>query len=215
MANIPTQKDADQVLRYAFDDDNNAIRVDAVINNPANGVPGQPAPPDATQVGGVDPSGNLQALHLDNAGNLLVSLAAEPGAPVHVIVDSSALPTGAATEAKQDDQITQETAIATSVASLDSKTVTVDTDNVTVVATALAPDASTETTALAIKADLDDLNARLAGGFVPALFDEADIAYVGASTDIDTVTYKLAGSTVAVLTMTYDGSDRLTKVVKT
>ena len=29
---IPTQKDADQVLRYAFDDQDNALRVDATIS---------------------------------------------------------------------------------------------------------------------------------------------------------------------------------------
>lgn len=154
---IPTQKDADQVLRYAFDDATNAIRVDATLTNPANGTPGDPAPAEAVQVGGVDTNGDLQALHLDASANLLVNVA------------SSALPTGAATEA----------------------------------------------TSLAIKSDLDSLNARLAGGFVPAKFDETVITYVGITTDISTVTYKLAGSTVAVLTMTYDGSSRLIDVVKT
>jgi hypothetical protein len=49
----------------------------------------------------VNPSGNLEPLNVDSSGNLLVSLAAEPGAPLHVIVDSSALPTGAATSANQ------------------------------------------------------------------------------------------------------------------
>ena len=267
---IPSQKDADQTLRYAFDDDTNAFRVEGsfTFTNPANGDTGAPVPTQATQVGGEDPSGNLEALQLDASGNLLVSIAAEPGAPFHVIVDSSALPSGAATEAKQDNQITQETAIAGSVASIDSNIIHADTDNVTVVSSSLPTGAATaanqateiaslasidskltspitvtgpltdtqlrasavpvsaaslplptgaatEATSLAIKADLDDLNARLAGGFVPAQFDETVITYVGVSTDIDTVVYKLSGATVATLTMSYDGSDRLIGVVKT
>jgi hypothetical protein len=66
--------------------------------NPSVGINGAVAPTSSTEVGGINPSGNLQPLQTDASGNLLVSLVAEPGAPVHVIVDSSALPTGAATE---------------------------------------------------------------------------------------------------------------------
>jgi hypothetical protein len=73
----------------------------AAGSNPSIGVNGAPIPGDATLVGGENPSGNLEPLQTDASGNLLVSLAAEPGAPLHVIVDSSALPTGAATSANQ------------------------------------------------------------------------------------------------------------------
>lgn len=56
---------------------------------------------------------------------------------------------------------------------------------------------------------------KTAAGFVPEAFDETVMTYVGATTDISTVTYKLATVTVAVLTMSYDGSNRLIGVVKT
>lgn len=54
------------------------------------------------------------------------------------------VPPGGATEAKQDDQIVIETAIQAAVESIDSKTVVVDTDNVTVVSSALPTGAATE-----------------------------------------------------------------------
>lgn len=64
---------------------------------------------------------------------------------------------------------------------------------------------------------LTDLEARLAGSLVPVAHDYLSITYVGATTDINTVTYKTGGSggtTVATLTMGYDGSNRLTSVIK-
>lgn len=59
------------------------------------------------------------------------------------------------------------------------------------------------------------LSDKSAAGLVPEAFDEQVITYVGATTDISTVTYKLATVTVATLTMSYDGSNRLIGVVKT
>lgn len=69
--------------------------------NASVGTNGAIAPTSSTEVAGVNPSGNLQPLQTDASGNLLVNLNAESGAPLHVIVDSSALPTGAATSANQ------------------------------------------------------------------------------------------------------------------
>lgn len=66
-------------------------------------------------------------------------------------------------------------------------------------------------------ADLDALNARIAGALVPYKFDEVDLTYVpsGAGVgQVQTAVYKLVGSTVATLTLSYDGSDRLSSVVK-
>lgn len=83
--------------------------------NPSVGPNGVTAPTNSTEVGGINPSGNLQPLQTDAAGNLLVNLNAEAGAPLHVIVDSSALPTGASTSALQ-------TTGNTSLADIDSKT---------------------------------------------------------------------------------------------
>ncbi len=104
-----------------------------------------------------------------------------------------------AKEAKQDDQITE----------AQSTNTKLDTLNAT--------DFATQTTLAAAAADMADLNARLAGSLVPEEFDYQSITYVGATTDISTVTYKLGGSggtTVAVLTLGYDGSNRLTSVTR-
>lgn len=106
-----------------------------------------------------------------------------------VVVSSSALPTGAATES--------------TLSSLNAKVTAVNTGAVVVSSSALPSGAATEAT----------IAARLSGSFVPHAYDEVVITYVGASTDIDTIVYKLASSTVKTLTMSYDGSDRLSGVV--
>jgi len=64
-------------------------------------------------------------------------------------------------------------------------------------------------------ADITGLNQRLGGSLVPVGYDEHVITYVGATTDIATVVYKLATVTVATVTLTYDGSNRLIGVVRT
>lgn len=64
-------------------------------SNPSIGVNGAPAPTSSTEVGGINPSNNLEALKVDASGNLLVNTA------------SSVLPTGAATAANQVTQISQ------------------------------------------------------------------------------------------------------------
>lgn len=68
---------------------------------------------------------------------------------------------------------------------------------------------------VATQATLLAFSNKSASSFVNVPFDETVITYVGASTRIDTVTYKLATVTVQTLTMSYDGSDRLVDVVKT
>jgi hypothetical protein len=52
----------------------------------------------------------------------------------------------------------------------------------------------------------------LASGIVPNAYDEQDMAYDG-SGNLISVIYKLAGVTVATLTLTYSGSN-LVKVIK-
>jgi hypothetical protein len=61
---------------------------------------------------------------------------------------------------------------------------------------------------------LTALDSKLAGSLAPVEHDEVGLSYVGATTDISTVTYKLAGNPVATLTLTYDGSNRLIGVVR-
>lgn len=67
----------------------------------AVGTDGLPIPSDSILIGGEDPSGNLHQIQVDASGNVII-VDGDPITPKHVIVDSSALPTGAATEAKQD-----------------------------------------------------------------------------------------------------------------
>jgi hypothetical protein len=67
-------------------------------------------------------------------------------------------------------------------------------------------DANTALTALVDK---------LPAGLVPSKFDQIVTTYVGATTDIATVVYKDAGVTVATLTLSYDGSNRLIDVTRT
>jgi hypothetical protein len=60
---------------------------------------------------------------------------------------------------------------------------------------------------------LTALNNRIAGSLAPVTFDTYTITYVGATTDISTVVYKLGATTVRTLVLSYDGSNRLTGVV--
>jgi len=72
-------------------------------------------------------------------------------------------------------------------------------------------------TGAATEATLAAFSDKTAAALVPEAFDYQDITYVGATTDINTVVYKLGGSggtTVATLTMGYDGSNRLTSVTR-
>lgn len=88
--------------------------------NASVGPNGSPAPTSSTEVAGVGGDGNLHPLVTDNSGILQVS-DASPTTPKHVIVDSSALPTGAATSANQTSEITQLTAINTATAALNTR----------------------------------------------------------------------------------------------
>lgn len=98
--------------------------------NPSIGVNGATAPTSSTEVGGINPSGNLNPLHTDASNNLLVNVSnfpatqpvsgtvaisqTTPGTTNGVVVNSSALPTGASTSASQ-------TTGNTSLASIDTK----------------------------------------------------------------------------------------------
>lgn len=111
-----------------------------------------------------------------------------------------------ATEAKQDSQITEAQSTNTK---LDSQISQATSTNSKLDAANASLDA--------IEADMDQLNAKIPAGLVPTAFDYISLTYVGATTDIQTVTYKSGGSggtTVATLTLVYDGSNRLSNVTK-
>lgn len=138
-----------------------------------------------------------------------------------VVVASSALPSGAATAANQATEIA-------SLASIDSKltspiTVTGPLTDAQLRATpvpisgTVTANAGTNlnTSALSLEATQTAFSAKSMSAFINAPFDETVISYVGATTRINTVIYKLAAVTINTLTMTYDGSNRLIDVVKT
>lgn len=52
----------------------------------------------------------------------------------------------------------------------------------------------------------------IGGTLVPEKYDSIQLAYTG--DNLTEVTYKLAGSTVAVLTLAYDGSNKLIQVTR-
>ena len=58
---------------------------------------------------------------------------------------------------------------------------------------------------------------RLSGSLVPTAFNEIDLTYVPSGNgvgQVQTAIYKLAGVTVATLTLSYDAGNNLTSVVK-
>jgi hypothetical protein len=140
--------------------------------------------------------------------------------------------TGKATEAKQDDIITQVTAInsntsdnatETTLAALNTKVTVVDTTGKSTEAkqdSTITELQAANTSLDNIEADIDALNARLAGALVPAEFDYIALTYVAAGNgtgEIETATYKTggaAGTTQATLTLAYDAQDRLSSVTK-
>lgn len=84
-----------------------------------------------------------------------------------------------------------------------------------------AATAANQTTEISRLTDIDTavtaLNVRTAGSLVPLAYNEIDLTYVVSGNGIGqiaTAIYKLASSTVATLTMSYDASNNLSSVVK-
>lgn len=182
----------------------------SVSTNPSVGLNGGPIPGSSTLIAGTGPTGLETPVSVDASGN------------VNTNVISAALPTGAATAAKQDTGNASLASIDAGIpAALGQTTMSasmpvVIASNQTAIPVSQASQplpagAATETTLAAF-------SAKTAGSLVPQAFDYEAITYVGATTDIDTVTYKTGGAggtVVATLTMGYDGSSRLTSVTRT
>jgi hypothetical protein len=82
--------------------------------------------------------------------------------------------------------------------------------------TPAAAGGATEVTLDNVLTQVESLNSRMAGSLTPVEHDELVLTYIGAGNgigEIGTVTYKLATVTVKTLTLSYDGSNRLTGVV--
>lgn len=180
----------------------------ASVTIAAIGPNGSAIPTSSILVAGEDPSLDLKPLQTTAGGSLKVD------------VSGSTPPTGAATSANQVLEIAELTAIDGKLpATLGQKAMAAS------LAVAIASDQSAVPisaaslplpSGAATAANQATLLTRLSGSLVPAAFDEIDLTYVaaGAGTgQIATAVYKLASATVKTLTMSYDGSDRLSSVV--
>ena len=138
--------------------------------------------------------------------------------PLPVSVSSLPLPAGAATEAKQDDQIVAEEAIQAAVESIDAK--------LTNPLPVSGPLTDTQLRAVPVPVSLSSaplpsgaaLASKQATSDINVSYDYRSYAYVGATQKVDTITYKTGGSggtTVALQTFGYDGSDRVTSITTT
>ena len=183
----------------------------ATANNPSVGTNGALAPTSSTQVAGENPSGNLSPLQTDSSGNLLVSLAATPTSPLDVNltkVNGSTISLG---------QTTMSASLPVAIASNQSaipasQSGTWNINNISGTIS-LPTGAATESTLSTLNTNVA---ARLTGSFVPTAFNEVALTYVTVGNgigQIQTAVYKLSGSTVKTLTLSYDGSDRLSGVV--
>ena len=86
--------------------------------------------------------------------------------------------------------------------------------------TAAASGGATEATLDLLLTQVEEINARVGGSFVAEAFDYIALTYVPSGNgvgEIQTAVYKTggaAGTTVATLTLAYDGSNRLSSVTK-
>lgn len=180
----------------------------------AIGTNGAPIPTTSILIAGKNPSGNLKELQTDASGYLYITAIALP------------LPAGAATAAKQDAQTALLTTIDASNSAINAKLgslgqkamagsapVVIASDQSAIpVSAASLPLPSGAATSANQSIEL----ARLSGSLVPTAYDEVDLTYVPSGAGVGqvaTAVYKLASSTVKTLTMSYDGSDRLSSVV--
>jgi len=172
----------------------------ATATNPSVGTAGSAAPTSATEVAGVDSGSILRPLSVDSSGKLNINISSVSPSPLPV----------------------QDSAAEASLASIDSKLnslgqkamaasmpVVITSDQSSIPVADSAAEAS-------LSSISSNISARLSGSLVPAAFDEVDLTYVpsgpGAG-QVATAIYKLASSTVKTLTMSYDGSNRLSSVV--
>ena len=174
-------------------------------DNASVGTNGAAAPSSSTEIAGKTSGGLLIPVLVSNTGVVAVDISSGIANPLPVTdaaaeaslasIDSKMHALGQNTMANSMPVViaSNQTAVPVSAASLP-----------------LPSGAATQATLLAF-------SNKSAGSLVPEAFDYQAITYVGVTTDISTVVYKTGGSggtTVATLTMGYDGSNRLTSVTR-
>lgn len=145
------------------------------------------------------------------AGSLSVAIASNQSA-IPISAASLPLPTGAATEATLSAMSAKLPAALGAQVIAASLAVNIASNQTVPVSAASLPLPSGAATSANQATELT----RLSGSLVPTAYDEIDLTYVpsGAGVgQIATAVYKLATVTVKTLTMSYDGSDRLSSVV--
>ena len=55
----------------------------------------------------------------------------------------------------------------------------------------------------------------IGGKLVPEKYDDIQLTYLGATDNVETATYFLGTTEICTLTLTYDGSNRVTRVQRT
>ena len=149
---------------------------------------------------------SLYTLNQNITGNMFAELNRS------ALVGQSTTPGGGFVDVKVTSagQLTTETQLTASTANIGD----VDVLTLPVTYGAGNTDAATQRVVIATNQSAISVNP-VAGNLVPVAYNELVISYVGATTDISTVVYKQATVTVATLTLTYDGSNRLVGVVRT
>jgi hypothetical protein len=172
----------------------------------AIGPNNQPIPTTSILIGGEDPSGDLTPIAVNAQGEIIADIG---GAVAGLATEATLLEVDAdiqAMSAKLPATLGQK-AMAASLA------VAIASDQSAIpVSAASLPLPSGAATA----ANQTSMLARLSGSLVPAAYDEIALTYVTVGNgigQIETATYKLATVTVKTLTLSYDGSDRLSGVV--
>lgn len=180
------------------------LRVDATISEAATAADGAALPAVTKVISGYD-GANVQVIHTDAAGDLQVDLASSIPAGTNNIGDVDVL-TEPATAADASAGLPASSKIIAGYDGANVRTVHTDASGDLQVDLASALPAGTNI--------IGQVN--IASSFVPTAFDEVAITYVTVGSGIgqvETAVFKLATVTVKTLTLSYDGSDRLSGVV--
>lgn len=190
----------------------------AAGSNPSVSANGDPIPASSTLIAAENPSGDLQPLQTNAAGDLLVEINSETSGLATSTNQTTQITEAQSTNTKLDTLNAKDFATQTTLAALNAKVTAVNTGAVVVSSSALPTGAATESTLDSIRTDVSDLHARISGAMAPPdVFDELNITYVAAGNgvgEIETVEYSNGGTPVGTLTLSYDAQNRLTSVIR-
>lgn len=216
---MASKQDFEQVIADVHDEPNHALQVNVVAGtvqalNPSVSLSGNPVPAYSTEIAGKDGSGNLVPVSVDSSGKVNVNLSTA-SIEIGKVDQGTPASTGNAWPVKPTDGTNSQSYTASGEAKVSvTQPLPTGTNSIgnigNVTGTISLPTgAATETT-------LSTLNGKSAGALVPTAYNEVDLTYVPSGNgvgQVQTAVYKLSGSTVKTLTLSYDGSNRLSSVV--